>query len=452
MQADDRHIDSPDNFSRKVGNKVRNHTQPVDASVWEDIEKRLLVKKRPLVPWRWVAASIAAVAIGLIFLLTPPNKEPAEQMSAENTQDEQIAKPEPRKDKSQEAETFVPEKSDQPLLASTKRSMEEPVATHRHEKKQAEATETVEQQDFTALEKIEQKDLTAPETFVEKPMDIEAAKTERTERTERTEKVEKVKKAGSTDSTKIKKQYEDILLAEMSESPAKHHRLKKQSKPSLLLAISGASVNADFDFADREAMYADAYIGSNESAKDVSSTPNRFATLTTSDYSEISHLPPISFSIMGGFPLNNTWSIETGLMYTYMVSLFSKPGNVEYSGRLKLHYLGVPVSIKATLYQSNRWSIYLSGGGSAEKGLFSHYRQQIRYADGAIKHTNVRSKIDGLQFSVHAATGFSYKINNSIQLFGEPRVVYYFNNNQPMSARTESPFTVGLNGGVKINF
>ena len=68
MQGDNRHIDSPDNFSRKVGEKARNHIQPVDASVWEGIEKRLSVKKRPLVPWKWIAASVAAVAIGLIFI------------------------------------------------------------------------------------------------------------------------------------------------------------------------------------------------------------------------------------------------------------------------------------------------------------------------------------------------------------------------------------------------
>ncbi len=471
MQADNKHIDSLDNFSRKMGEKVRNHTQPVDASVWEGIEKRLSVKKSPLVPWRWVAASVAAVAIGLIFLLTLPDKEPMEQMIVENThgvknaqseqsaQDEQTATPKPQKDKKEEAESFLPGETHQPLLASKKRSMEEPVATHRLEKKQAETTETVEQQD-----------LEVAEIFIEQPIEKEATeaakvertektekvesteKAERTKRTEKTENAEKELKTGSTDSTKILKPREDILLVEISETPTDHPRSRKQSKPSLLLAISGASTDTNFDFADRELMYADSFIGSNESAKDMTSSPNQYATLTPADYSEVTHLPPISFSIMGSFPLNKTWSIETGLMYTYMVSLFSKPGKVEYSGRLKLHYLGVPVSLKANVYQSNRWSIYLSGGGSAEKGLSSQYRQQIRYPDGAIKHTHVRSKINGVQFSIHAATGFGYKINNSIQLFGEPRIVYYFNNNQPMSARTESPLTIGLNGGVKINF
>jgi len=89
----------------------------------------------------------------------------------------------------------------------------------------------------------------------------------------------------------------------------------------------------------------------DESAKDMTSSPNQYATLTPADYSEVTHLPPISFSIMAGFPLNKTWSIETGLMYTYMVSHFSKPGNVEYSGKLKLHYLGIPVRLKANVYQ-----------------------------------------------------------------------------------------------------
>ncbi len=444
MQADNKYIDSLDNFSRKVGEKVRNHTQSVDASVWEGIEKRLSVKKRSLVPWRWIAASVAAVTIGLIFLLTPLDKKPAEQIKVQNVQDEQTAKPEPQSEKT---EPIVTEKKHQPLLASTKRSTEKPLVTYRREEKQTEAPKTVEQHD-----------LEMAETFIEQPTEKEAVKVERTDKAEKAKSAEgrksaeRTEKTGSNDSIKITKPHEDILLAEVSETATDHHRSRKQSKPSLLLAISGASVDANFDFADREAMYADAYLGSNESAKDMTSSPNQYATLTPSDYSEVRHLPPISFSIMGGFPLNKTWSLETGLMYTYMVSLFSKPGDIEYSGRLMLHYLGVPVSLKATVYQSNRWSIYLLGGGSTEKGLLSHYRQQIRYADGTIKHTHVRSKIDGLQFSVHAATGFGYRINNSIQLFSEPRIVYYFNNNQPMSARTESPLTVGLNGGVRINF
>ena len=468
MQADNRHIDSLDNFSRKVGEKVRNHTQPVDASVWEGVEKRLSVKKRPLVPWRWVAASVAAVAIGLIFLLTPFDKEPAEQIivkstrgvknaqSEQSVQDEQTATPKPQKDKKEEAKSPVTKETHQPLLASTKQSMEEPMATHRREEKQTETPQTIEQQD-----------LGVDKSFIEKPIEkeeTEAAKVERAEKTEkiestekaesaeRTESTEKRVKAASTDSTTIKKPREDIILAEVSGTSADYPRSRKQSKPSLLLAISGASVDANFDFADKEYLYANSNMDPDESAKDMTSSPNQYATLTPADYSEVTHLPPISFSIMAGFPLNKTWSIETGLMYTYMVSHFSKPGNVEYSGKLKLHYLGIPVRLKANVYQSNRWSIYLSGGGSAEKGLSSQYRQQIRYADGAIKHTHVRSKIDGVQFSVQAATGFGYKINNSIQLFGEPRIVYYFNNNQPMSARTESPLTVGLNGGVKINF
>ncbi len=444
MQADNRYMDSPDNFSRKVGDKVRNHIQPVDASVWEGIEKRLSVKKRPLVPWRWIAASVAVVAIGLIFLLTPLDKEPAEQISVQNIQNEQTTTPEPKRDKRKEAETFVAEKTHQPLIASTRQSEEELLTTHRRKEKQAEAPKMVEQHDFVASE-----------TFVEKQMEkeaIEVAKAERTKRTERTEKVEMAVKTGSTDSITIKKPHEDIFLAEESETPAEHPRLQKQSKPSLLLAISGASVDANFDFADRAPLYADSYLGSNESAKDMTNSENQYATLTPSDYSEVSHLPPISFTIVGGFPLNKTWSIETGLMYTYMASLFSKPGNIEYIGKLALHYLGVPISLKANLYQNERWSIYMSGGGSIEKGLFSNYRQQIRHMDGAVKHTNVRSSIDGLQLSAHVATGLGYNINNRIQLFAEPRIVYYFNNNQPMSARTENPITFGLNGGVKINF
>lgn len=437
MQSDNKYMDNPDNFSRKVGEKVRNHTQPVDASVWEGIEKRLLVKKRPLVPWGWVAASVAAVAIGLIFLLNPLHKESEEPMSVQHVKDEHTTTPKTLETKEEKAETFVAEKTHQPFTASKKRSKEELLASHRIEEKQIEKQE-----------RVEQKDNVISEAVVEKTIDKEAVKTKETEKRE------------LIDSTTIKKSHEDILLAEATETLKEGTKERKQSTLSLLAAINGASVNANFDFADREALYADSYLGNYEGIESLNGKigtgqaqdQNKYATLTPSDYSDVRHLPPISFSIMVAFPLNKTWSIETGLMYTYMTSLFSKPGDIEYSGRLMLHYLGVPVNLKATFFQNEQWNIYVSGGGSIEKGLFSHYRQQIRYAGGTIKHTNVRSRIDGVQLSVHAATGFGYQINDRIQLFGEPRIVYYFNNNQPMSARTENPITFGLNAGIKINF
>ncbi len=98
-------------------------------------------------------------------------------------------------------------------------------------------------------------------------------------------------------------------------------------------------------------------------------------------------------------------------------------------------------------------SIYLLGGGATiEKGIRAFYKQEIEGNGGIVHHTHVYNRIAGLQFSAQGGAGFSYRLQNNLHLFGEPRLLYYFRNNQPMSARTENPLIFGLNIGVRIQF
>jgi hypothetical protein len=40
MRSDDKYIDKPDDFARKVGNKLREHRIPVDPEVWDSLTDR----------------------------------------------------------------------------------------------------------------------------------------------------------------------------------------------------------------------------------------------------------------------------------------------------------------------------------------------------------------------------------------------------------------------------
>lgn len=429
MQSENKHMDIADDFSRKIGEKVKNHTLPVDASVWEGIDSRLPAQKRRLAPWMWIPSCIAVAIIGLLFLLSPFTKQSIDHFVAKDSQLEERTTINQSVESEQNKSSKIVEKEPSKTLFVQKNDRNEALSKRKTSSNTSKTSSVI--TDY--LKKQEEKNTPTVENQAHRDENQDqkpVAKRQEEESTINNDRIDKV---------------EEIHMAENSNT---------KPERSLLAAINGAVGNAALNFGGNiENAYADSPLGYNDKG-DLANSENadQYSTLKPSDYSDIRHLPPVSFSIMTSFPLNKTWSIETGLMYTYMVSRFTRTGNITYRGKQELHYLGVPVNLKATLYQNKNWNVYVLGGGSIEKGIFSLYRQEIEYSNNLTKHTNVRSGIDGVQFSAHTAVGFGYDMNSRIQVFGEPRIIYYFNNNQPMSARTENPFIFGLNGGIKITF
>jgi hypothetical protein len=101
-------------------------------------------------------------------------------------------------------------------------------------------------------------------------------------------------------------------------------------------------------------------------------------------------------------------------------------------------------------YSRSRWNIYVSAGGMVEKGLFSHYVQNT-YSGTNKTVTTSNELIRGLQWSVQAAIGLSYRFNQDYSLFLEPKIIYYLDNNQPFSVRVdaEHPIIPGVNIGLR---
>ena len=176
---------------------------------------------------------------------------------------------------------------------------------------------------------------------------------------------------------------------------------------------------------------------------------NYAGILTSEDYSDAEHQAPLSLGVILEKPLTERISVESGLVYTYLKSIYRTPGNVEKNGVLQLHYLGIPLNVKVKIIKQPKWALYTSAGGMVEKGLRSHYRQAIE-SMSVITNKEVKSNIDGLQWSLSGGAGLDYKFSKDLSLFVEPRITYYLENNQPMSARTEQPLNVGVNGGLRI--
>lgn len=175
------------------------------------------------------------------------------------------------------------------------------------------------------------------------------------------------------------------------------------------------------------------------------------AILQPDDFNDISYNLPLSFGITVRKDLGKRMAVETGLIYTYLSTNLRKDGSARVKGKLGLHYLGVPVNLIADLWDSSKWNVYASAGVMLEKGLRSIYTQHS-YRTGTKEETTMRTSIHGLQWSMNGALGISYRLLKDWSLYAEPRVSYFFDNNQPISVRTDKPLTLGFGMGIRLDF
>ena len=169
------------------------------------------------------------------------------------------------------------------------------------------------------------------------------------------------------------------------------------------------------------------------------------------EYGDIDCSLPLSFGVTVRKDLSRYIGVETGLVYTYLASRMTRGGKTSYNSWLNLHYLGVPVNLVVKLWSNPKWNIYMSGGVMLEKGLRSKQTQEEFSLSGV--ETLVEKKgISGVQWSLNGSAGVSYRLHRDWSIYLEPRISYYFDNDQPVSIRTENSVIIGLGAGFRFEF
>jgi hypothetical protein len=201
---------------------------------------------------------------------------------------------------------------------------------------------------------------------------------------------------------------------------------------------------------DKQADYlADAPPLSASYEKPVVIVPKEYEYLVPG-YASHSCLPPLSLSVLVRRELGGYLAVESGLTYTYLSTKFKGAAPVN-EAHLELHYLGIPVNIIGYLHQGAKWDVYSSAGIIVEKGVRSVYKQH-QYSEERIVSHDIKTNIEGLQWSLGGSFGLSYHLHTDWSVYFEPRVSYYFDSGQPISMRTENPFTVSLGAGIRYGF
>lgn len=446
MSDKKKHIDKDEEFNKLVRQKLENHQLPVPDDIWAALEQKLAGKPHKSHPaaWYWLACGVAA-AMALLLILHPvqhipqstPNVSSVYEKSANGEPEPAATVEEPASDSAvadyennpqstpaepEKAAGLIPEKSNKKnLYADTQTDTYYPRSADENPivaKKNNVSTDS--DDSFSTTETASRPD--EPEENREHAAKVQPS----------TNKVEKMEKLPDLNDYPI--------IPEPSRKPKKKQKILMAATFGTEGGMPSSSPMGSFHEMTKP---TDRLLVSSDIAKKYA------GILRANDYAEAQHYAPVSAGVTVEMPLTERLGVESGLVYTYLKSVYRDPGSVEKNGSLQLHYLGIPLNMRVKASKKPKWNLYVSAGGMVEKGLRSYYHQEV--GDRLLtRQTDVKSNIDGLQWSLSGAVGLDYKLSKDFSLFIEPKLIYYLENNQPESARTEQPLNVGLNGGLRI--
>lgn len=164
------------------------------------------------------------------------------------------------------------------------------------------------------------------------------------------------------------------------------------------------------------------------------------------------HDAPITFGLSLNKKIDERWSLETGLQYTYLKSTFTAGNVFAIRETQKLHYIGIPLKVSYRLAKYKNLSFYSTAGVQVDiplKGTFTTAHQ----TDSVSIPTKRRSLSMPWQFSVTGGVGVQYHISSTVSIYAEPGVHYYIPDGSSLQTiRKEHPFTFSIPVGVRVSW
>ena len=197
-------------------------------------------------------------------------------------------------------------------------------------------------------------------------------------------------------------------------------------------------------------LYAQGTLGSNDSdfrqaLRSAFMAPGESTGFTEQGAS--SYGIPFTLGVGVRFHLTPRLSLGTGLDYSLLSRTFAGSyGDMSGSVSHTMHYLGVPVRLYYDVISAGKIDFYVYGGGEIEYCVSNQYRM---FANPDIVK---KYPVAGPQLSAGAGLGVEFRLTRQIGLYFDPGINYYFPGNQPKSIRTEKPFLLNFDAGVRFNF
>ena len=167
------------------------------------------------------------------------------------------------------------------------------------------------------------------------------------------------------------------------------------------------------------------------------------------------HKRPVRFSLSLDFPMTEVLSIESGLTYSILQSTFTTSSGIRVSQDTQfLGYLGIPLNLKANLWNKDLFTLYASGGGMVEKCVNASTKTIVSVSGEKSGNASKNSfSVKPLMWSLNAAAGLQANLPGSFGIYLEPGVSYHFvGDNKVRSIYTEHPFDFVMSFGLRYSF
>lgn len=163
---------------------------------------------------------------------------------------------------------------------------------------------------------------------------------------------------------------------------------------------------------------------------------------------------PISVGAGVKIEFTPRWSLGVGVNYTYLTRTFSGTyTHVNEAGtidnlitsdiRNSQHYIGIPVNAYYNIINGKHVNFYAYAGGTVEKCVYDKYL----VLTNSIVH---KEPAKGVQLSANIGVGAEFMLGQSVGLYLDPSLRYYFDCNQPKSIRTAQPLLFGFELGFRF--
>jgi hypothetical protein len=174
----------------------------------------------------------------------------------------------------------------------------------------------------------------------------------------------------------------------------------------------------------------------------------------TEKYS-LSHKYPLSFGLGAGYALNDRWALQSGLTYTMLRSEWTTVSAYVGESKQQLHFIGLPVSMNYKIAEWKRFRFYAAAGLMTEWNVAGQIRSQYySNSNGEVilkEKESIRMK--EWQWSANARAGVSYPLMRFVNAYVEGGANYYFNNGSSIETiRSDKPFHVSLQAGLRLGF
>ena len=430
-------------FEELLRQKLAHHSLPVDNALWEGVEAKMKAKKRVAFPFwlRYSAAAVAVVvAVSLLFVDVPGN----DQMGTNKpVADITVSSADTLADDKQNTATHDLDKNhsaDNKQMAEQKQANTDPNIKRSTAKTFANNNRT---------NRNAANALTAAMPALAHETKAENANESGTIDGGKLENVALETVPTSTETMLNK----DVAVVEESKAAPKNKQAliethqtwddplpRKRQKRSWFIAANVSTGSTSANLGNNMKTYA------SEARIVKAPAAAKNYVLTPSDFDNKSFAAPLSAGLSVARSVSDRLSVETGINYSQLNTQLSDRG---LSADLNLHYVGLPLTLLAKIAQVSNFKFYASGGAMVEKGIYSAYTQEQTRGNQRI-NTTINNQVDGLQYSLNGAVGAAYAIDNQLEFYFEPRYSYYFDNNQPISIRTNNVSLIGFHAGIRF--